>query len=73
MAIQPTQYMQHTSNPRLCLIDDNPEDRAIIRRYLLQDINYHYHILEAETGAMGIELCRRIRPCNRLKIRKRAS
>lgn len=54
--------IQHTQNPILCLIDDNPEDRANIRRYLLQDTNYHYHILEAETGEMGIELCRRMRP-----------
>lgn len=54
-----------TRNPKksiLCLIDDNPEDRAMIRRYLLQDTNYHYSILEAETGEEGLALCKSAKP-----------
>jgi light-regulated signal transduction histidine kinase (bacteriophytochrome) len=54
-----------TRNPKksiLCLIDNNPEDRAMIRRYLLQDTNYHYSILEAETGEEGLALCKSAKP-----------
>jgi PAS domain S-box-containing protein len=39
------------------LIDDSPEDRQTYRRYLLQDPNCKYTILEAECGEEGLELC----------------
>ncbi|MBR8834211.1 MAG: PAS domain S-box protein [Stigonema ocellatum SAG 48.90 = DSM 106950] len=39
------------------LIDDSPEDRETYKRYLLQDNDYSYTILEAGFGAQGLELC----------------
>lgn len=48
--------------PTICIIEDNPEDRAILRRYLLEDIDYRYHFFEEESGEQGIELCRRVKP-----------
>ncbi|GCE20333.1 hybrid sensor histidine kinase/response regulator [Dictyobacter kobayashii] len=49
-------------NPTICIIDDNPEDREIFRRYLLQDTRYHYQCYEEETGEEGLALCKRIQP-----------
>ena len=48
--------------PKICIIEDNPEDRAIFRRYLLQDTDYSYRFFEEETGEKGLELCRAIQP-----------
>ena len=49
-------------SPIICIIDDNPEDREIFRRYLLQDSDYQYQFFEEETGEQGLELCRSINP-----------
>ncbi|GCE27858.1 hypothetical protein KDA_33420 [Dictyobacter alpinus] len=49
-------------NPTICIIDDNPVDREVFRRYLLQDTRYHYQFYEEETGEEGIALCRRVQP-----------
>ncbi|MGE3538810.1 MAG: ATP-binding protein [Candidatus Tectimicrobiota bacterium] len=40
------------------LVDDNPEDRDVYRRYLADE----YHVLEAERGAQALALCRDHRP-----------
>ena len=47
---------------RVLIIDDCPEDRETYRRYLLQDPDYTYVILEEESGERGLELCRLVRP-----------
>lgn len=47
---------------RVLIIDDCPEDRATYRRYLLQDPDYTYVVIEEESGEKGLELCRLIKP-----------
>lgn len=37
------------------IIDDSPEDRAEVRRLLFRGAERRYHIVEAETGATGVE------------------
>jgi PAS domain S-box-containing protein len=44
------------------IIDDSVEDRETYRRYLLQDANCTYRILEEEYGENGLELCKRVNP-----------
>jgi signal transduction histidine kinase len=44
------------------IIDDNPEDRSIIRRYLIKDVERIYHIFEGETGEQSLALCQQNRP-----------
>lgn len=46
----------------ILIIDDSLEDRETYRRYLLQDSNYTYTILEEDYGENGLELCRRVNP-----------
>lgn len=46
----------------ICIIDDNPFDREIFRRYLLQDGEYEYHLFEEETGESGLERCYEVQP-----------
>jgi PAS domain S-box-containing protein len=41
----------------ILIIEDSAEDRATFRRYLLQDKQYSYQILETESGEEGLELC----------------
>ncbi len=47
---------------RVLIVDDCPEDRETYRRYLLQDPDYTYVILEEESGERGLELCRLVKP-----------
>jgi len=42
----------------ILIIDDSPEDREVYRRYLLQDREYNYTILESESGEEALELYR---------------
>ncbi len=42
----------------ILIVDDSAEDREIYRRYLLQDQEYCYVILEEETGEGGLALSR---------------
>jgi signal transduction histidine kinase len=49
-------------NPTICIIEDNLEARELYRRYLLQDVEYHYQIFEEETGKGGLTLCKTIQP-----------
>jgi len=44
------------------IIDDSPEDRQVYRRYLLQDQEHSYIILEAELGEEGLALCQQLQP-----------
>ena len=46
----------------LLLIDDSEEDRAVYRRYLEQNRECLYRILEAETGAQALQLAAERRP-----------
>jgi PAS domain S-box-containing protein len=46
----------------ILIIDDSPEDRELYRRYLLQDSEYSYEILEAGLGELGLELWQRNQP-----------
>ncbi|TVP61674.1 MAG: PAS domain S-box protein [Nodularia sp. (in: Bacteria)] len=44
------------------IVDDCPEDRLAYRRYLLQDQEYSYKIIEEESGEGGLALCRQFQP-----------
>ncbi|MBO3459030.1 PAS domain S-box protein [Aetokthonos hydrillicola Thurmond2011] len=46
----------------IVLVDDSPEDRETYRRYLCQNKQYKYTILEAEFGEEGLELCKLSNP-----------
>jgi PAS domain S-box-containing protein len=43
----------------LLIVEDFPADRELYRRALLEDSNCNYCLLEAESVAEGLELCRR--------------
>jgi signal transduction histidine kinase len=49
-------------NSIICIIEDNPEDQEVFRRYLLQDMQYSYQCYVEESGEKGLELCRMVRP-----------
>ncbi|MEA5571164.1 PAS domain-containing protein [Calothrix sp. UHCC 0171] len=51
-----------TQQLTVLIIDDSLEDREVYRRYLQQDVNYQYTILEAETGAGGLQLLHYCQP-----------
>ncbi len=44
------------------LVDDSPDDRMALRRYLLRDTSMRYTIVEAATGAQALELLHQVRP-----------
>ena len=44
---------------RILVIDDTPEDRALVRRFLLSDREADHFIEEASTGEEGLALCQR--------------
>ncbi|MEA5504369.1 PAS domain-containing protein [Halotia wernerae UHCC 0503] len=46
----------------ILIIDDSPEDRQVYRRYLLQDQEYSYTILEEESGEGALALCQQFQP-----------
>ncbi|MBW4676221.1 MAG: PAS domain-containing protein [Desmonostoc geniculatum HA4340-LM1] len=46
----------------ILIIDDSPEDRQVYRRYLLQDQEHRYTILEAESGEEALALCQELQP-----------
>lgn len=47
---------------RVLMVDDNPEDCELYRRFLKQDKSHAYHILRAESAAEGLALCRSGQP-----------
>ncbi|BAZ40985.1 two-component hybrid sensor and regulator [Calothrix sp. NIES-4101] len=51
-----------TQQLTVLIIDDSLEDREVYRRYLRQDVNYEYAILEAETGAGALQLLHYCQP-----------
>jgi PAS domain S-box-containing protein len=44
------------------IVDDSPEDCEAYRRYLLQDREYQYTVVVAESGQAGLELWQRHQP-----------
>jgi PAS domain S-box-containing protein len=46
----------------LLIIDDSPEDRQAYRRYVLQNQEFNYTILESDTGEEALELYSQFRP-----------
>jgi CheY-like chemotaxis protein len=46
----------------ILIVNDTPEDQENYRRYLLQDTQYDYTILEAGSGKDGLDLCQRLMP-----------
>ncbi|NMG20431.1 response regulator [Brasilonema bromeliae] len=47
---------------KILIIDDSAEDRFAYCRYLLQEVEYQYRILEQETGEAGLSLCLQEQP-----------
>ncbi|BAY32353.1 PAS/PAC sensor hybrid histidine kinase [Nostoc carneum NIES-2107] len=54
----PTEQTQHT----ILIVEDCAEDRVIYQRYLRQDSEQDYKILEAENGEEALEICQRYQP-----------
>lgn len=48
--------------PTILIIDDSPEDREVYRRYVLQNQEYNYTILESNLGKQGLEIYCQFRP-----------
>jgi PAS domain S-box-containing protein len=46
----------------LLIIDDSPEDREVYRRYLQQDQEHCYTIIEQESGEEALALCQQFLP-----------
>ncbi|AFY47370.1 PAS domain S-box [Nostoc sp. PCC 7524] len=46
----------------LLIIDDSPEDREVYRRYLQQDQEHCYTIIEQESGEEALALCQQFSP-----------
>lgn len=53
-----------TTQPHLTvlIVEDNPEDREIYRRYLIRDRDYDYTIIEASLGEEGLNLWHQHQP-----------
>jgi len=47
---------------RVLVIDDSPEDRETVRRYLTRGLDVPYEVIEAETGEEGLEAFRSTQP-----------
>lgn len=46
----------------ILIVDDSSEDREVLRRYLLQDSESKYHILEVAMGVVALEVCKKRNP-----------
>ncbi len=46
----------------ILLVDDSSEDRAIIKHFLLRDPAYDFHVMEEESGELGLTACLQLRP-----------
>ena len=40
---------------KVLVLDDSPEDREMVRRYLTRGLDVPFDVVEAETGAEGLE------------------
>ena len=47
---------------KVVLIDDCPEDREMYRRFLQKSMPDNFQIVEASSGADGLECCKREQP-----------
>jgi signal transduction histidine kinase len=47
---------------RVLIVDDSLEDRQVYRRFLTSDRGHRYDLIETESGAEGMELCRTHHP-----------
>ncbi len=47
---------------KILIVDDNPEDRNVLRRHLLKDVESSYTIFEENTGKMSLAWCRSEKP-----------
>lgn len=47
---------------RILLVDDSPSDAALLTRYLTRDQNEDYELTTADSGDVGLELVRTLRP-----------
>ena len=47
---------------KVVLIDDCPEDREMYRRFLQKSLPDDFHVVEASSGAEGLEYCQRENP-----------
>ena len=54
--------MTSTKRYTVLLIDDSPEDRVTYRRYLQRDPLQTYDILEADSAAIGLDICQNSLP-----------
>jgi signal transduction histidine kinase/CheY-like chemotaxis protein len=52
----PRSIRSETTTTTLLIIDDCVEDRAVYRRYLTDDLQQAYRILEADSAEMGLQL-----------------
>ena len=43
---------------KVLIVDDSPEDREAVRRYLRKDLQFDYQFLENSTGFDGLRTCR---------------
>ena len=55
-------FSKETGKLSIVVIDDNPDDRSLIRRYLIQSPDFRCKIFDADSAANGLRLCREIRP-----------
>jgi PAS domain S-box-containing protein len=54
--------MAEKTQRTVLIIDDNPGDRALYRRFLNEDPIFVYTTLEADTGEQGLQLCGTTQP-----------
>ncbi len=47
---------------KVMLIEDNPEDRGVYRRYLQRDSEYQYRFIEVESGEEAFKIVGKERP-----------
>ena len=47
---------------KVLVIDDSPEDREMVRRYLTRGLEIPYEVLEADTGEEGLAIFRSSQP-----------
>ncbi len=47
---------------KILIVDNNSEDRNVLRRHLLKDVESSYTIFEENTGAMSLAWCRSEKP-----------
>ncbi len=59
---RPRLAAKESQPPRILIVDDNPTDREICRRFLSADAAQAYDFVEAESAESGLELVRSVAP-----------